>query len=148
MFSLNIKRAQQRLWRKWVECLLSVCRKNLPVEADIQNLLLFKQSAFNYTAILPNINLVGSEFELTEKYEFSGYSLKRGTVYIWKGVLVFTKSALKYFPFVTKLTAFLEYVDGLSDMFLENYVNRSWDTAEKTQPSSLKVLLVIQSTKT
>jgi len=51
------------------------------VEADIQNLLLLKLSALNYTAILPNINLAGSEFELTDKYEFSGNSLKRGTVY-------------------------------------------------------------------
>jgi len=61
---------------------LSVCRKKLPVEADIQSLLLLKQSALSYTAILPNINLVGSEFELTDKYEFSENSLKRGTVYI------------------------------------------------------------------
>ena len=47
-----------------------------------QNLLFLKESALNYKAILPNINLVGSEFELTDKYEFSGNSLKRGTVYI------------------------------------------------------------------
>ena len=54
---------------------LSVCRENLSVEADIQSLLLLKQSALNYTAILPNINLVGTEFELTDKYEFSENSL-------------------------------------------------------------------------
>ena len=52
------------------------------MEADIQSLLLLKQSALNYTAILPNINLVGSEFELTDKYEFSENSFKRGMVYI------------------------------------------------------------------
>jgi len=38
------------------------------VEADIQNLLLLKLSALKYTAVLPNINVVGSEFELTDKY--------------------------------------------------------------------------------
>ena len=51
-----------------VECLLSVFREKLPVEADIE-------SALNYTAILHNINLVGSEFELNTKYEFSGNSV-------------------------------------------------------------------------
>ena len=50
-----------------VECLLLVFREKLPVEADIQ-------SANNYKAILPNINLVDSEFGLTIKYEFSGNS--------------------------------------------------------------------------
>jgi len=45
------------------------------VEADIQSVLLLKQSALNYTEILPNINRVGTEFELTAKYEFSGNSL-------------------------------------------------------------------------
>jgi len=45
------------------------------VEADIESVLLLKQSALNHTAILPNINLVGSKFELTAKYEFSGNSL-------------------------------------------------------------------------
>jgi len=59
----------------WVECLLSAFWKNIPVEADIQIVLLLKQSAFNYTSILSNINLVGSEFELTDKYDFSGKSL-------------------------------------------------------------------------
>jgi len=38
------------------------------VDSDIE-------SALNYTAILPNINLVGSEFGLTTKYEFSGNSV-------------------------------------------------------------------------
>ena len=46
----------------------SAFREKLPVEADIE-------SALNYTAILHNINLVGSEFELTIKYEFSGNSV-------------------------------------------------------------------------
>jgi hypothetical protein len=59
----------------WVECLLSVFRKNLPVEADIQSVFLLKQSAINYTGTLPNIKLVGTDFELTTKYEFSGNSL-------------------------------------------------------------------------
>jgi len=45
------------------------------VEADVQSVLLLKQSALKYTTILPNINLFGSEFELTTKYEFSGNSL-------------------------------------------------------------------------
>ena len=54
---------------------LSVCRKNVSVEADIQSLLLLNESALNYTAILPNINLVVNEFELTDKYKFSGNSL-------------------------------------------------------------------------
>jgi hypothetical protein len=59
----------------WVECVLSVCRRNVPVEADIQNLLLLKQPALNYTAILRNINIVGNEFELTDKYKFLGNSI-------------------------------------------------------------------------
>jgi len=69
--SLFINRGQpylQSLWRMWVECLLLVFREKLPVEADIQ-------SALNYTTILPNINLFGSEFGLTTKYEFSGNSV-------------------------------------------------------------------------
>jgi len=45
------------------------------VEVDIQSVLLLKQSALKYTTILPNVNLFGSEFEMTTKYEFSGYSL-------------------------------------------------------------------------
>ena len=68
--SLFINWAQPylRLLRMLVECLLLVFRENLPVQVDIQ-------SALNYTAILPNINLVGSEFDLTTKYEFSGNSV-------------------------------------------------------------------------
>ena len=58
----------------WVECLLSAFWKNIPVEADIQSVLLLKQSALNYN-ILSSINVVGTEFELTAKYEFSGNSL-------------------------------------------------------------------------
>jgi len=57
------------------ECLLSVFRKRLPVEADIQSLLPLKQRALHYAAILPNIKLFGRGFELTAKYEFSGISL-------------------------------------------------------------------------
>jgi len=53
----------------------SFWEKKLLVEADKQSVLLLKQSAVNYTAILPNINLFGSDFELTDKYEFSGNSL-------------------------------------------------------------------------
>jgi len=52
----------------------SVFREKLPVEADIQSVLL-KQSALNYTTILTNINLFGSVFELHTNYEFSGNSL-------------------------------------------------------------------------
>ena len=58
-----------------VECLLSVFREKLPVEAAIESVRLLKQSALNYTTILTNINLFGSEFELHTKYEFSGNSL-------------------------------------------------------------------------
>jgi len=45
------------------------------VEAGIQSVLLLKQSALNYTAILHNFTLFGSDFEWTDKYEFSGNSL-------------------------------------------------------------------------
>jgi hypothetical protein len=62
----------------WVQCLLSVGRKNLPVEADVQNLLLLKQSALNYKANLPNINLVGNEFELTKNINFQEITFNGG----------------------------------------------------------------------
>ena len=50
------------------------------MEADIQSVLLLKQSALNYTAILPNTNLGGKKFELTVKYEFSRNSLQGRTL--------------------------------------------------------------------
>jgi hypothetical protein len=50
-------------------------QENPPVEADIKSVSLLKQGTLNYTAILPNSNLVGNEFKFTAKYEFSGNSV-------------------------------------------------------------------------
>ena len=67
---------------------------------------------------------------------------------MWKGVLLFMLSALNYFSLATKLTAFLENVCAVSDIFWgENSPNRDWDTAEKIQISSRKVPIVIKGAK-
>jgi hypothetical protein len=98
------------------------------VEADIQSVLLLKQSALNYSAILPNINLVASELELTAKYEFTRKSLYRRMVesekafcsscnYLFIYFFYFIYYLIQLFTICKKtLKAFLEHVYGVLDM--------------------------------
>jgi hypothetical protein len=93
------------------------------VESDIQSVLLLKQSALY--SDLTQLNLVGSEFELTTKYmSFQEIPFNGGRYNVKRRFALHVK-CLQFFIIRNKTYILLENVCGVGDMnFLDNSSNR------------------------